>query len=145
WYAHRVRGQELDPVARCCHPPDSTVSRSDCIRHCVWLSRCLRRRESGYSARQDAFVTRHRLRCLPVGRCSRALCLINGGFMTTSAPRGKLRDGRAYTSEEWLAWRRTGIGGSDAPVIMGLSPYRGLLSLYVDKKDLGLDPREPME
>lgn len=47
--------------------------------------------------------------------------------------------------DEWLAWRRTGIGGSDAPIIMGLSPYRGQLSLYVDKLDRGEDPTEPTE
>lgn len=47
--------------------------------------------------------------------------------------------------EEWLAWRRRGIGGSDAPVIMGLNPYRGQLSLYVDKLDRALDPTDPME
>lgn len=58
---------------------------------------------------------------------------------------GKDRSFGVYGEEEWLAWRRRGIGGSDAPVIMGLSPYRGLLALYVDKKDLGLDPREPTE
>lgn len=46
---------------------------------------------------------------------------------------------------EWLAWRRTGIGGSDAPIIMGLSPYRGQLSLYVDKLDRGENPNEPQE
>lgn len=50
-----------------------------------------------------------------------------------------------YTEEEWLAWRRRGVGGSDAPVIMGLSPYKGWLALYVDKTDRGLDPREPNE
>jgi len=28
---------------------------------------------------------------------------------------------------QWLAWRRAGIGASEAPVIMGLSPWcRGL-------------------
>jgi putative phage-type endonuclease len=50
-----------------------------------------------------------------------------------------------YTHEEWLAWRRRGVGGSDAPVIMGLSPYRGWLGLYVEKLDRGLDPQEPHE
>lgn len=28
------------------------------------------------------------------------------------------------SSEAWLAWRREGIGASDAPVIMGLSPWQ---------------------
>lgn len=49
------------------------------------------------------------------------------------------------TREEWLAWRRLGIGGSDAPILMGMNQYRGALSLYVDKMDRGLDPSEPGE
>jgi putative phage-type endonuclease len=28
------------------------------------------------------------------------------------------------STEEWLAWRRGGIGASDAPVVMGLSPWQ---------------------
>ena len=47
--------------------------------------------------------------------------------------------------DEWLAWRRQGVGGSDAPIIMGLNPYRGQLSLYVDKMDRALDPTDPTE
>jgi putative phage-type endonuclease len=47
--------------------------------------------------------------------------------------------------EEWLAWRRQGIGGSDAPIICGINPYRGMLSLYVDKMDRALDPTDPSE
>lgn len=49
------------------------------------------------------------------------------------------------TKDEWLAWRRRGIGGSDAPILMGINPYRGPLSLYVDKMDRALDPSEPNE
>lgn len=58
---------------------------------------------------------------------------------------GKDRSLETYSREEWLALRRRGVGGSDAPVIMGLSPYKGQLALYVEKLDLGLDPREPNE
>lgn len=36
--------------------------------------------------------------------------------------------------EEWLAERRTGIGGSDAAAVLGLSPYRSRLALYLDKR-----------
>jgi putative phage-type endonuclease len=28
------------------------------------------------------------------------------------------------STEEWLSWRRQGLGASDAPVIMGLSPWQ---------------------
>ena len=42
-------------------------------------------------------------------------------------PTGKL------TREEWLQLRRTGIGGSDASVIMGKNPYRSILQLWEEK------------
>lgn len=35
--------------------------------------------------------------------------------------------------EEWLRWRKFGIGASDCPIIMGDSPYSNLLELYLDK------------
>ena len=35
--------------------------------------------------------------------------------------------------EEWLRWRRMGIGGSDAAVIAGVSPYRSIFELWLDK------------
>lgn len=34
---------------------------------------------------------------------------------------------------EWLKWRHAGIGSSDAPVIMGKSPYKTRLKLYEEK------------
>lgn len=38
--------------------------------------------------------------------------------------------------EEWLDYRRQGIGGSDAAVVVGLNPYKSSLTLYADKKGL---------
>lgn len=35
--------------------------------------------------------------------------------------------------EEWLSFRRTGIGGSDAATVCGLNPYSSLLQLWADK------------
>lgn len=35
--------------------------------------------------------------------------------------------------EEWLAYRRTGIGGSDAATVCGLNPYSSLITLWADK------------
>lgn len=35
---------------------------------------------------------------------------------------------------EWLAARRTGIGGSDIGAILGLSPYKSSLDVYLDKR-----------
>lgn len=35
--------------------------------------------------------------------------------------------------EEWLKYRRTGIGGSDAATVCGLNPYSSLIELWADK------------
>lgn len=43
------------------------------------------------------------------------------------------------THEQWLAYRRCGIGGSDAATVVGLNPYSSLYTLYNDK--LGLLPQ----
>lgn len=48
------------------------------------------------------------------------------------------------THEEWLAFRRTGIGGSDASTIVGLNPYSSLYYLYNDKLGL-LPPKDDTE
>ncbi|MFB3910413.1 MAG: YqaJ viral recombinase family protein [Candidatus Eisenbacteria bacterium] len=47
--------------------------------------------------------------------------------------------------ERWLQRRRTGIGGSDAPVVMGLSPYKGPLQLYCEKLGIGELPNVESE
>ncbi len=36
-------------------------------------------------------------------------------------------------NEEWLSYRRRGIGGSDAAAILGISPWRTARDLYYDK------------
>lgn len=38
--------------------------------------------------------------------------------------------------EDWLSWRRRGIGGSDAAAILGISPFRTAYDLYADKLEL---------
>lgn len=40
---------------------------------------------------------------------------------------------RGLTKEEWLAYRRSGVGGSDAGAIAGLNPYSTEYSVYLDK------------
>ena len=42
--------------------------------------------------------------------------------------------------EEWLAWRRTGIGGSDAAAVIGLNPFRSRIEVYADK--MGMTPEK---
>lgn len=41
--------------------------------------------------------------------------------------------------EEWLAYRRKGIGGSDAAAVLGISPFRTGVDLYYDKLGLPVD------
>jgi len=36
-------------------------------------------------------------------------------------------------SNEWLEWRRKGLGASDAPVVMGVSPYKTPFQLFEEK------------
>lgn len=43
-------------------------------------------------------------------------------------------------SAEWLAWRRQGIGGSDAAAIMGVSPWTTALELWRMKCGLAPEP-----
>lgn len=48
------------------------------------------------------------------------------------------------THDQWLAYRRTGLGGSDAGAIMGVSPYKSAYAVWADK--LGaLPPAEDTE
>ena len=42
----------------------------------------------------------------------------------------KLVDITTLTEDQWLAWRRKGIGGSDVAVALNSSPYRTARDLY---------------
>lgn len=44
-----------------------------------------------------------------------------------------LVDTENLTREEWLDWRRHGIGGSDVAAIIGTSPFRTARDIYYDK------------
>lgn len=46
--------------------------------------------------------------------------------------------------KEWLEARKNGIGGSDAPAILGVDPYRSALQVYTEKLGIG-DPTEENE
>ncbi len=35
--------------------------------------------------------------------------------------------------EDWLAWRRKGIGGSDASVVCGVNKYKSPMELFMEK------------
>lgn len=49
-----------------------------------------------------------------------------------------LVDTSTLTEDEWLAWRRKGVGGSDVAAALGLSPYKTARELYFDK--IGVEP-----
>lgn len=49
------------------------------------------------------------------------------------------------TQEEWLEARRTGIGGSDAAVVLGISPFKKPLQLWAEKCNLLGDDVEQTE
>lgn len=40
---------------------------------------------------------------------------------------------KGLTKEEWLSWRRTGIGGSDAPAVYGISRWKTAVEVYLEK------------
>ena len=44
-----------------------------------------------------------------------------------------LVDTSSLSREEWLRYRRKGIGGSDAAAIMRISPFRTARDIYFDK------------
>lgn len=47
-------------------------------------------------------------------------------------------DTDTLSREEWLSYRKLGIGGSDVAAIMGISPFATIRDLYNDK--LGIEP-----
>lgn len=55
-------------------------------------------------------------------------------------------DSRQITHDEWLQHRKSGIGGSDAGAIMGVSPYKGAYSVWADKMgfETAVDDSEAM-
>ena len=48
----------------------------------------------------------------------------------------KIADTKKMTHDEWVALRKSSLGGSDAAVCVNMNPYSGLLTLYADKKGL---------
>lgn len=44
-----------------------------------------------------------------------------------------LVDTSTLSRDEWLDWRRKGLGGSDAAAVLGISPFRTARDLYYDK------------
>ncbi|RRA23377.1 endonuclease [Burkholderia cepacia] len=51
----------------------------------------------------------------------------------TGRPALRLAKTRELSRDDWLAVRRTGIGGSDAAAAVGLNPYMSPMELWLDK------------
>lgn len=49
------------------------------------------------------------------------------------------------TREQWLAARKTGLGGSDIAAVLGLSPWRSAVDVYIDKTSDAPDAFEQSE
>lgn len=47
------------------------------------------------------------------------------------------------TRDDWVAARQGGIGGSDAAAILGLSPWRGPIDVYLDKVGKAVERTSP--
>ena len=45
----------------------------------------------------------------------------------------KLVSTKNLTKEEWLKFRKKGIGGSDAAAVCGMNPYSSAMKVYYDK------------
>ncbi|MFC5430773.1 YqaJ viral recombinase family protein [Paraburkholderia denitrificans] len=62
-------------------------------------------------------------------------------------PRPALRlvETKELSREDWLTVRRSGIGGSDAAAAVGLSPYKSMLELWLEKtgRDANLPRPDP--
>ena len=48
-------------------------------------------------------------------------------------------------SDAWLDWRKKGVGGSDAPIVMGLSPWSTEYELWEEKTGLVVRDQEAMK
>jgi putative phage-type endonuclease len=62
-------------------------------------------------------------------------------------PALRLVETRDLKRDDWLAVRRTGIGGSDAAAAVGLNPYISQLELWLDKtgRNAGLARPDPID
>lgn len=54
----------------------------------------------------------------------------------------ELIDTSALTRDEWLTYRRKGIGGSDVAAMLGISPFRTARDLYFDKLGFSIEDDE---
>jgi putative phage-type endonuclease len=58
-------------------------------------------------------------------------------------PALRLVNTRGLDREDWLAVRKTGIGGSDAAAAVGLNPYKSMLELWLEKTGRDAELEKP--
>lgn len=51
---------------------------------------------------------------------------------------------KQMTRNQWLHWRRKGIGGSDASAIAGINPWKSPMAVWLDKTGQ-IEPEEAGE
>lgn len=68
-----------------------------------------------------------------IGRIGIGLTALNVMALDLNYQPIPLVDTTKLTNDEWLDWRRKGIGGSDVAVALNQSPYRTARDLYYDK------------
>lgn len=73
--------------------------------------------------------------------------LVQEAKPSQARPALRLVDTRNLSRDDWLAVRKTGIGGSDAAAAVGLSPYKSQLELWLEKtgRDAGLVTPDPQD
>lgn len=54
----------------------------------------------------------------------------------------KLAKASEISREEWLNYRRNGIGGSEAAIVVGLNRFGSPLQLWASKMGIGTEPEE---
>lgn len=54
----------------------------------------------------------------------------------------KIFDSKNATREEWLKVRKLGLGGSDMAAVLGLSPWRSPIDVWLDKSSDTVDEKE---
>lgn len=97
------------------------------------LSRC-KCRNCGEISRFGSFEDLDDTECSECGECGFDRCEEERIMaLNLNYTPNKLVDITTLTEDQWLDWRRKGIGGSDVAVALNSSPYRTARELYYDK------------
>ena len=129
------RGHDGPLQPRCQHPRRTPVDHRDRRTH----REVQLRADLGAGQERSPEAVRFSLRSRRGGARG---CWCRGGVWGTPAQVSAQQ--RADERSDWLAWRREGIGASDAAAILGLSPWASPMTVWLDKTGQ-LPDREPSE